>query len=214
MTDLDIERNLATYLGGRKPTSRYASFDYCFNYFQFHREEHRLEDLLEGEATQLSCLHLGFYLASWGMLRGSTELLQRSVKTFVPVVEALVSAPEELWTLDLDRYDESAIAEVRGFAKRLGPTLHDQASNILVTKVLLGTMGCVPAFDQNFNRGFRCSSFGPKALRRIAQFYRQHADVIDAHREYTIDFETGTPAARRYTRAKVIDMIFFVEGDR
>ena len=53
MTDLDIERNLTTYLGDRKPTSRYTSFDYCFNYFQFHREEHRLEELLQGEGTPL-----------------------------------------------------------------------------------------------------------------------------------------------------------------
>lgn len=66
MNSLDIERKIARYLGDRQPTARYASFDYCFNYFQFHREQGRLEDLLEGEALQLSCLHLGFYLASWG----------------------------------------------------------------------------------------------------------------------------------------------------
>jgi hypothetical protein len=75
-------------------------------------------------------------------------------------------------------------------------------------------MGCVPAFDRNFNQGFRCSTFGAKALRRLAQFYRRHADVIDSHREPTIDFDTGAATARRYTRAKVIDMIFFVEGAR
>jgi len=77
-----IETNLAAYLGKRDPRSRYASFDYCFNYFQKYREQDRLGDLLDGEALQLSCLHLGFYLASWGMLRCSTELLQRSVRTF------------------------------------------------------------------------------------------------------------------------------------
>lgn len=214
MTNVDIEKNLAVYLGDRKPTGRYASFDYCFNYFQSHLEEGRLDDLLKGDALQLSCLHLGFYLASWGMLRGSAELLKRSVRTYVPAVEALATAPTHLWTLDVDGYDEAAIKEMRAFGKQLRPTLHDGASDVLVTKVLLGTMGCVPAFDRNFKKGFGCSTFGPKALQRIGQFYRDHADAINAGRERTLDFDTGQPTERRYTRAKVIDMIFFVEGER
>jgi hypothetical protein len=84
---------------------------------------------------------------------------------------------------------------------------------VLVTKVLLGTMGCVPAFDRYFNKGFRCSAFGPKALRRIGQFYREHAEAVEAGRERTLDFDTGQLTQRRYTRAKVIDMIFFIEGE-
>jgi hypothetical protein len=214
MIDVDIEKNLAVYLGDRKSTGRYASFDYCFNYFQSHREEDRLDDLLNGDALQLSCLHLGFYLASWGMLRGKAKLLKRSVRAYVPVVEALVAAPAHLWTLDVDGYDETAIKELSAFGKQLRPTLHDRASDVLVTKVLLGTMGCVPAFDRYFRKGFRCSTFGPKALRRIGQFYREHTDAIEAGRERTLNFDTGQPTQRRYTRAKVIDMIFFVEGEQ
>ena len=30
--------NLRRYLEGRNPNERYASFDYCFNYFQSFRE--------------------------------------------------------------------------------------------------------------------------------------------------------------------------------
>lgn len=30
----DIEANLKAFLGARLPGARYASFDYCFNYFQ------------------------------------------------------------------------------------------------------------------------------------------------------------------------------------
>jgi hypothetical protein len=55
MADLDIEKNIREYLGDRGSTSRYTSFDYCYNHFQFHREEGRLGDLLYGEALQLSC---------------------------------------------------------------------------------------------------------------------------------------------------------------
>lgn len=37
---------------------------------------------------EVSCLHLGFYLASWGMLRGSSDLLQRSARHLVPLMTA------------------------------------------------------------------------------------------------------------------------------
>lgn len=128
MDKAQIESHLAEYMGDRKATSRYASFDYCFNYFQAHREAGRLDDLLDGDAVQLSCLHLGFYLASWGMLRGSTELLQRSARTYVPVIEALINALEHLWTLDVDTYNAGTIADLRAFGSTLGRALHDRAS--------------------------------------------------------------------------------------
>jgi hypothetical protein len=212
VADLDIGRNLKEYLGDRKPSARYSSFDYCFNYFQSHRESGGLPDLIHGEALQLSCLHLGFFLASRGMLRGSSDLLRRSVRIFVPVVETLLSAPAELWILDADGYSEQAVSAILEFAGTLRRSLHDGASDILVTKMMLGTMGCVPAFDTNFKKGFRVATFSRKSLRRIGQFYRDNAEVIEAHREATLDFDTGMPTERRYTRAKIIDMIFFIEG--
>jgi len=36
--------------------------------------------------------------------------------------------------------------------------------------------------------------------------------VIDGNRIATLDFDTGRPTSRLYSRAKVIDMTFFVEG--
>ena len=98
----DIAGNRQKYLGKRGRTHRYTSFDYCFNYFQAHHEAGALPALLDGEALQLSCLHLGFYLASWGMLRGKAALLQRSAPTYAPVIKALVTAPDGLWRLDCD----------------------------------------------------------------------------------------------------------------
>ena len=56
------------------------------------------------------------------------------------------------------------------------------------------------------------TTFGPKALRRIGAFYQAHADLIDSYRVPTLDFLSGEPTKRRYTRAKVIDMAFFIEG--
>jgi hypothetical protein len=79
---------------------------------------------------------------------------------------------------------------------------------------MLGAFGCVPAFDRFFRVGFGTSRFGPKALAGIERFYQVNAETIDRHRVATLDFATGEPTSRTYTAAKVIDMIFFIEGLR
>lgn len=148
------------------------------------------------------------------MLRGKAKLLQRSVLAYEPVITELVAAPAHLWTLDVDGYDEAAIKEILKLGKQLRATSPDGATDALVTKVLLGTMGCVPAFDRYFTKGFQCSTFGPKGLHRISEFYQAPAGAIEAGRERTLNFDTGQSTQRLYTRANVIDMIFFVEGER
>lgn len=208
---VDIEAAVALYLRDRDPSTRYASFDYCFNHFQ----EHRTSVAAWGEpiGMEASCLHLGFYLASWGMLRGSSELLQRSVRHLVPLVEAIAESPAELWDLDLNDYDAAGIDLVYRTALEVRRALRPvEASDILVTKVMLGVFGCVPAFDTYFKRGFGVSTFSAGSLRRVGAFYREHSAIIDGLREPTLDFASGRPTARLYTRAKVVDMVFFING--
>jgi hypothetical protein len=209
---VEIEKHLKAYLDKREPNARYTSFDYCFNYFQSHREQGKLPNLLRGDALQLSCLHLGFYLASWGMLRGSSELLKRSVRTFIPPVNAIADAPAAIWEMDAHLYADGSCPIVFETARQIEAALPDGASDILVTKVMLGTFGCVPAFDTYFKKGFRVSTFGRKALRKVGEFYTANAKLIDRNRVHTLEFDSGATSQRRYTRAKVIDMIFFVAG--
>ena len=214
---LDLETNIKKYLDGdpnsegRKPDARYASFDYCFNYFQSFREVGDITAMAKPENIQLSCLQLGFYLASWGMLRGSTQLLQKSVRHLIPVIKAISTADILLWEIDAHCYSESNIERLLCSARMFRQT-QPGMSNILVTKIMLGVFGNVPAFDTNFKNGFGVSTFGLKALRKIGTFYHDHSTVIDAYRVSTLDFIGTAPTQRKYTRAKVIDMAFFVEG--
>ena len=54
----------------------------------------------------------------------------------------------------LRRLPDETIKAMLEFGRALRTSFQDGASDILVTKVLLGTMGCVPAFDTNFKSGF------------------------------------------------------------
>jgi len=219
---VDLDANLRRYLGGatssggRKPNERYTSFDYCYNYFQAFRESGEVSALATPTNVQVSCLQLGFYLASWGMLRGSAELLQKSARHLIPVVEVVARTDLSLWELDAHCYTESNIERLCELASTIREA-HGGMSDILLTKIVLGVFGSVPAFDTNFRRGCRVAgivaTFGVRALRQIGAFYQDNASVIDGYRVPTLDFVSGGCTQRSYTRAKVIDMAFFIEGE-
>ena len=155
---VDIEANLRMYLADRQPMHRYASFDYCFNYFQTRREEGRIASLAEGVELQVACLQLGFYLASWGMYRGSTVLLRRSVAHLAPVINVIARAPSEAWEIDVDGYTRAACRSLLDLAPR-SAGVPEGATDTLVTKIMLGVFGSVPAFDTNFKTGFGVYAF-------------------------------------------------------
>lgn len=145
------------------------------------------------------------------MLRGSAELLQRSARHFVPAIKLIADADTNLWEIDAHCYTEPNIRQLLDIGRILRDA-YPGMSDILVTKIMLGVFGSVPAFDTNFKKGFEASTFGPKALRRIAAFYGENSAVIEKFRVPTLDFATGEFTSRKYTRAKVIDMAFFIEG--
>jgi hypothetical protein len=55
-------------------------------------------------------------------------------------------------------------------------------------------------------------TFDATSLVELGSFFEKHADAIEANRVATLDFVTGEPTDHTYTRAKVLDMIFFMEG--
>jgi hypothetical protein len=208
---VDIDANLAVFLEHRTPQARYASFDYCFNHFQEAREWGDMARLANDDHRMLSCLQLGFYLASWGMMRGSGDLLQRSVRDLVPVIEMIAAEPASTWDFDAHCLATHP-GEVLALSRRVRRAFSIPASDTLVTKTMLGVFGCVPAFDRYFRIGFGCQTLCADTLVRIGNFYDDHQARVDAHRVRTLDFGSGLDTKRRYSRAKIIDMIFFQEG--
>src|ERR1700733_3095150 len=103
---MDFQTNLTQYFNGnhdsdgREPDARYTSFDYCFNYFQAFREADDVSGLVKPANIQLSCLHLGFYLASWGMFRGRARLLQKSARHLMPVIKLISEVDGDVWKID------------------------------------------------------------------------------------------------------------------
>lgn len=225
--DITLEKGeLGEYLGFfedvKSPFERYASFDYCFNYFQGFKNK---AEIAEDIHMRRSCLELGFYLASWGMYRGSTFVLQKSVRIFEPVMKYIASDECDVWGIDVDNYDEGNNIEKlvkcsERIKKELG--IHNingkdrAATETLITKIMLGVFGNVPAFDSYFRTGSGLGALDEHSLGKIKNFYEENKNMITRELK---TFHDESPEEkphlhtdRHYTKAKLIDMIFFTKG--
>ena len=216
-----VEQDLMRFRKDIAPNLRYASYDFCYGYFQTYR------GILSADMEN-SCMQLWSYLASWGMLRGSSKLQQRSPAALKPLIEYLDKADKQLWLMDVDEYDEANIEcllkAYTDIDNILTEILSDRKNEkhrsiTLVTKIMLGVFGNVPAFDRYFTETFHeiyggFSSFHRYELEKIRDFYLDNKLLLDkmAKDMYVIDFN-GHPTSLKYTKAKLIDMFGFSKSN-
>lgn len=198
--------------------AREYSWDFAFNYFQDHPRP--------TESIEFSCMQLGYYLASWGMLRGSSYLFNKTnARHYTRTIEVIEKLTPDASGIDADRWSDPAAQEVllECYARLRESLLPpDRSAVTLVTKVMLGVWGNVPAYDTYFQGTFRSLSgdgkersaankFDARSLTLLGDFYQQHAEEVDALARgcRTRDFATFDWTERTITRAKVVDMFGF-----
>ena len=196
---------------------RYRSWEHCYGYFR------RVGPKGIAVDRDHAALQLGFYLASWGMYRGSSFLLQHAYTVHLGVVEA-IAAPrfDDLWAKEFGSHDRDmklapivldAINTVKEAYRPFTPGSNSrQPSDTLVTKVLLGTFGCLPACDRFFIDGFKSDGFSysylnGKFVERVFGFCQDNLDdLVD---EQTRIERTG---GIHYPLMKLVDMYFWQIG--
>ena len=173
---------------------RSRSWEHCYRVFRDARTDS------SPDCDYLS-LHLAFYLASWGMYRGSSFLLQKDYKVLVPIVEKILK-PEydclfgvactdvrnrDVWAQlkklsdCISDYFHRIREEVRGRA------VASDVSPVLITKILMGTLGCVPAYDTFFGigaeyLGLEEKNYNEDSLLELADIYEAHNDRLEEAR--------------------------------
>ena len=80
-----------------------------------------------------------------------------------------------------------------------------------VTKVILGTMGCTPAYDINFKRGLPACGvaqqrFGERSLTQLEKYYCNNLDELE---KFRMKISRDRVA---YTPMKILDMCFWQFG--
>ena len=197
---------------------RSRSWEHCYRVFRDARTDP------SPDCDYLS-LHLAFYLASWGMYRGSSFLLQKDYKVLVPIVEEVLKPEYDcLFGLACADLRESEIQDRlenlnKYIAKHFEPIRDEVAgrevptpvSPVLITKILMGTLGCVPAYDRFFVDGIKkykvtTGEYNLKSVLRLVDFYEAHNDRLEEarHGMWTEDLT--------YPQMKLLDMGFWQVG--
>jgi len=214
----DIEKVVEAFMLTSKPNDRSASFDYCYNYFRTSTSKDLLINM------EKSCLAIGFYLASWGMLRGSSFLLGKSAKYYEPLIIYIANQDKTLWEIDVQDYSDENIEKLITIYKDIKNILikGNNAHLTLVTKVMLGVFGFVPAYDRFFKNTFgevfknRCAftSFNKNSLLCLRDFYGSNQEILKklSSENSTINFITGEKNILNYPRIKIIDMYGVAKG--
>lgn len=188
---------------------RFKSWEHCYNYFNKNSIE-----------IDLACLHLSFYLASWGMYRGSSFLLQKDYKIHkTAVCEILKSEYDVLRGIELQCFSNEKIDILFGLKNRLNEIYQpikqsiDTRSNdrditdTLITKILLGTLGCIPAYDRFFIIGIRqvaslpYSTINKENFTELLVWCKKNQDEIQKVSEKI-----------KYPPMKIADMYFWSMG--
>lgn len=193
---------------------RYKSWDNCHKSFG------------ESKQTEIHTLELAFYLASWGMYRGSSGLLQKNHLIHKGAVDILFS--NEGQTLkcnsknDVIRTNITDILNLKNklanhysqiyFTKGEEKPKPISPTDTLLSKILLGTLGCVPAYDRYFIDGLKENKmknmeFNDISLNELFDFIDNNKTEIDNTQKLIL-----TKTKQHYPVMKVLDMYFWQIG--
>ena len=207
------------YLSLKEPNSRLLSWEHCYTAFYNARSKGKKTDA----DYDLLSLHLAFYLASWGMYRGSSFLLQRDYKVHEPVVREIlnqkydnlvgvdcsvlatkqdVQAGIEFLNNYIVNYYSSADIQPNPSGKAA------RVSDTLITKILMGTLGCVPAYDRFFCDAVKSLKittgvYNMRSLCGLANFYQANQPLFERSRSKFVIHEQS---CLQYPQMKYLDM--------
>ena len=197
---------------------RSRSWEHCYRVFRDARTDP------SPDYDYLS-LHLAFYLASWGMYRGSCFIFQKDYKVHTPIVEKVLKPEYDclFGVACVGLREDEVQARLTEVYKRIsahfwpirnevaGREVPTPVSPVLITKILMGTLGCVPAYDRFFQDGVAkykvtMQEYSLESVIRLVDFYEFHNDRLEEARQgmRTEDLI--------YPQMKLLDMGFWQIG--
>ena len=197
---------------------RSRSWEHCYRVFRDARTDP------SPDCDYLS-LHLAFYLASWGMYRGSSFLLQKDYKVLSPIVEEVLKPEYDclFGVACADLRNDDVRAQLKNLSDFIaahfqpirdevaGREVVSSVSPVLITKILMGTLGCVPAYDRFFVDGIKkykvtTQEYSRNSLLKLVDFYEEHNGRLEEARR---GMRVGDLT---YPQMKLLDMGFWQVG--
>ena len=197
---------------------RFKSWEYCYKTFADARKNNNPNlDLLS--------LNLAFYLASWGMYRGSSFLLQKDYRIHIPAIAFILKKEYDVLfgikCSDLKKEENLSLlknlyGKLTAYYKEIRSEVAEtevfkDISETLITKILMGTLGCVPAYDRYFKSGLSLEGvgiqkYGNNSLIKVCEFYEKYNEELEVVRL------NMNVAGLEYPQLKILDMGFWKIG--
>ena len=178
---------------------RYSSWDLCYKYFKDFDTNSKDSDK---NSIEIAGLHLGFYLASWGMFRGSSELLNAGMGKFKKLAESILIEWKEVKDFE-GRY---RLIENFFNKEKISST------QTLVTKTMLGVYSNTPAIDRFFTKTAKEYCWGKKEKNNLSDKLKKIFDTNIDNDRCTIGCFIEEKVTPELSREKILDGIFFQIG--
>ena len=200
------------------------SWEHCFSAFSDARDRKNCDD----DVIDTLCLNLFMYLASWGMFRNSF-LLQKDYKIHGFVVrEILDTRYDVLCGITCRKLEDKGnlglLFELRKKISEYnvkyymwngeeGSSEIKKPTDTLLSKILLGTLGCVPAYDRYFRDavgrdGIASGSFSRNSILSLCKFYEENEIELEKVRAGMKLECSGI----EYPQMKLLDIAFWEMG--
>ena len=222
--------------------SRFKSWEYCHKAFVDAHKRKKKGEKIGDKCIDNLALHLAFYLASWGMYRASSFLLQRDYKTHMPVVRIVLEDKyNELWNFDPSDANDEKIKRIAGLvcdvcnvidksgyckdgegikektvietSKEDKTKTGENLTVTLKTKIMMGTFGVVPAFDRFFTDGLRRYRKKDNSIKGAGFNSKRLVEVFLFAKNKKNELMVANEEAKlSYPVMKLVDMYFWEVG--
>ena len=159
------------------------------------------------------------------MYRGSSFLLQKDYRVHIPILREILSNKyDSLAGIECKDFrnesNQKLLKEINKFIANYydvirrevrGSAVKNNLSDTLITKILMGTLGCVPAYDRYFVTGIRSQkiasgTYNIKSILQLVDFYEKNIEQLDSVQK---NFNV---ADMLYPQMKILDMGFWQIG--
>lgn len=126
--------------------NRVFSYDICRKHFAHPLSENK----------DVDAVYLFAFLSSWGMLR-NTGLMSISPCGLTNTIDVIYETFEYFKDNDIFSIKDEEISDFVGNFEKIADGLDKDkisSSNTMVSKIILGVWGSIPALDTNFNKAF------------------------------------------------------------
>ncbi len=188
-------------------------------YFFVYNEMKTANDKEATELKDLLTVHIAMYLSSYGMYRGSSKIFKYfNYKVHEGITEIVLKEEHNfLYDLNHDNFDDKTLKHIyklyqeiwQEYEKKFTLINHKEDNGIptktLVTKIILGIFGCMPAYDSYVEEELKLLEI-KHSISNEKKFFESMKEILEHFKDCELE------ADKKYPYMKKIDMNLFMIG--